>query len=175
MWISKLTIEASKWNAIHWHEACRCIIFCKWPRGRHVLIWQFVQCCRVPAWSSSQKRWSQKRLSPSCSRWPLGTWWRVNLDLESMRSGWVFEGFFISVFLLIMIWFDFFSLTFIPSYILNLHLPHLCHVAQHSEDHKPWHKAGQTIHQTCHDGITVEEEINPVREPAAYYCLYSPC
>lgn len=51
------------------------------------------------------------------------------------------------------------SLTFIPGYILNLHLPHLRHVAQHCEDDEPRHEAGQTVHQTGHDGVTVEEEI----------------
>lgn len=53
------------------------------------------------------------------------------------------------------------SLTFVPGNILNLHLPHLCHVAQHREDDEPRHEAGQTVHQTGHNGVTVEEEIQP--------------
>lgn len=51
------------------------------------------------------------------------------------------------------------SLTFIPGYVLNLHLPHLGHVAQHREDDEPRHKAGQTVHQTGHNGVAVEEEM----------------
>lgn len=50
-------------------------------------------------------------------------------------------------------------LTFILGNVLNLHLSHLCHVAQHREDNKPRHEAGQAVHQAGHNGITVEEEI----------------
>ena len=130
----------------------------KWPCVRHVLVWQCVQCYPAPAWSSSRKRWWRRRLSPSCLRWPPGTWWRANLVLESMkRSGSVLFIEYFSCHDLIF----FLSLTFIPGHILDLHLPHLCHVAQHREDHEPRHEAGQTVHQTCHDGITVEEGNKP--------------
>lgn len=118
---------------------------------------QFSPCCPAPAWSSSQKRWLQKRLSPSCSQWLLGTWWRVNLVLKAWKD-WLWRDLFCSFhdFKYKTHW-----LTFIPGYILDLHLPHLCHVAQHSEDHEPRHKAGQTVHQTGHNGVTVKDEMKP--------------
>lgn len=49
-------------------------------------------------------------------------------------------------------------LTFVSGYILNLHLPHLCHVAQHRKDDEARHKAGQTVYQAGHDGVAAEEE-----------------
>lgn len=50
-------------------------------------------------------------------------------------------------------------LTLVPGDILDLHLPHLRHVAQHREDDEPRHEAGQTVYQAGHNGITVEEEV----------------
>lgn len=51
-------------------------------------------------------------------------------------------------------------LTFILGDILHLHLPHLGHVAQHSEDDEPRHEAGQTVDQAGHNGVTGARNTN---------------
>lgn len=49
-------------------------------------------------------------------------------------------------------------ITFISGNILDFYLPHLCHVAQNGKDDKTGHEAGQTVHQTGHDGIPTTQE-----------------
>lgn len=50
-------------------------------------------------------------------------------------------------------------LTFVLGDVLHLHLPDLCHVAQHREDHEPGHEAGQAVHHAGHDGVAVGGEM----------------
>lgn len=54
-----------------------------WKQRKPDLLFGSVPCCPAPAWSSSQRRWWQKKWSPSCLQWLLGKWWRANSVLRT--------------------------------------------------------------------------------------------